>query len=233
MQVVILAGGLSTRLGNITKTIPKSMVLFNNKPFIEYQIEELILNGVTDIIICVGFLSKKIINYFENSKYKKFIKFSYDGKQQLGTFGAITNAKSILNDFFFVMYGDSFLRINYKKMYLQFIHSPTTLMLSVYRNNNKIDKSNIDYKDGRIFDYNKNNNNFQYIDYGAFLIDKSLIDKYCLFRNHEDVFRENVYNKDILGYEVFDRFYQIGSIDGINEFKKYIGKHYDSNTNTL
>ena len=109
MQCVIIAGGLASRLRPITDNIPKSMVLVENRPFLEYQIELLKDKGITNIVLCVGHKGKIIENHFGNgSNYNIVITYSYE-KTLIGTGGALRNAIDLLEDRFFVLYGDTFL----------------------------------------------------------------------------------------------------------------------------
>ena len=95
MQIVIFCGGLATRLGSLAKNIPKSMIDFNGKPFLEYQINNVKKQGIKDIVLCVGHLSKKIEEYFGNgSKLDVNIQYSYDGEKPLGPIGALKKAES-------------------------------------------------------------------------------------------------------------------------------------------
>ena len=100
MQCVILAGGLATRLRPITDNIPKSMVLVNNKQFLEYQIELLKNNGLTDIILCIGHKGNLIEDHFgDGNNYNVTINYSFE-ETLLGTGGALRNATKILKDSF-------------------------------------------------------------------------------------------------------------------------------------
>ena len=117
MQIAVLCGGQATRLYPITKTIPKSMVLVAGKPFLEHQIYLFKKNKIFDIVLCAGFLADQIEEYFGNGK--KFgvnIKYSVE-KEKLDTGGALKNAIHLLDDQFFIIYGDSYLTIDYRPIY--------------------------------------------------------------------------------------------------------------------
>lgn len=110
MQVVILAGGLATRLRPITETIPKSMVLINNKPFLEYQIRFLKKQVFLILFYVLVIFQKKLKGKLgDGSKFGVSILYSKDGDTLLGTGGAIKKAESFVWDEFFVIYGDSYL----------------------------------------------------------------------------------------------------------------------------
>src|SRR4030042_2049656 len=118
MQMVIICGGLGTRLGHLTKYTPKSMIPVEGKPFLEYQIENLKKQSITNIVLCVGHLSEKIEEYFGNGeKFGVNLKYSYDKEKPLGQIGAVKNAELLLKDTFFIMYGDSFLSVDLHKVH--------------------------------------------------------------------------------------------------------------------
>lgn len=127
MQLVILCGGLATRLGSLSKNIPKSMILVDGKRFLEYQIEYAKQFGITDIVLCIGHLSEYIEDYFgDGHAFGVSISYSYDGDKLLGPIGALKRALSYLDDIFFSLYGDSFVFVDYKKMYNVFFKKKQT-----------------------------------------------------------------------------------------------------------
>ena len=116
IQVVILAGGLATRLGDLTKNRPKSLVEIQGKPFLAYQLELLKNDGITDIVLCTGHLGTQIEETFgDGSNYGMHIRYSRENKTA-GYAGALKNAGPLLNDIFTVMYGDSYLFPDFPKM---------------------------------------------------------------------------------------------------------------------
>ena len=103
IQVVILAGGLATRLGELTKNRPKSLLEILGKPFLAYQLEVLRANGITDIVLCIGHLGTQIQDIFgDGSQYGVHIRYSLENKP-LGTAGALKNAEPLLLKNFFVL----------------------------------------------------------------------------------------------------------------------------------
>lgn len=226
MQIVILCGGLGTRLGEISKKIPKSMVRINNKPFLEYQIKQLKKNGVKDIVLCVGHLSEEIINYFgEGKKLGVKITYSNDGEKQLGPIGALKNAESKLEDIFFTLYGDSYIFVDYNNVYKSFLKKNTLAMMTVYQNRDKYDKSNLVVKKGMVKKYNnKKTKDMIYIDYGVSIFKKKtlqLIPENTFFSTNQ-LYSKLVENNELAAYEVNKRFYHIGTPKALQEFKNYI-----------
>ena len=220
MQMVILAGGKGTRLGELTSNTPKCMIKINNKPFLEYQIE-LIKDHVTDIIICAGYLHEHIERYFgDGSKFGVQIRYSKD--DGLGTWGAIKNANYLLDDTFFVMYGDSYLPIDYSDVEVAFMASGFPSMMVVYKNEGKYDRSNVVYYNNKVIHYGYDEG-LTYIDYGLSVFSKECI-MYDYGRELKELFCSLVSMGKLKGYEVFDRFYEIGSLNGLIEFEDYVGR---------
>ena len=134
--IVILSGGLAKRLRPITENIPKSLLKFSDKPFIQHQIELLAKKGFKNIVICLGYLGEQIKEFLGNGKWLNVnINYSFDGATLLGTGGAILKARNYLSDVFFIIYGDSYLNIGYKEV-LDFYYENNRLgLMTVFKNN--------------------------------------------------------------------------------------------------
>ena len=227
MQIVILCGGLATRLGDMAKDIPKSMIEFEGKSFLEYQIENLKKHSIKDIVLCVGHLSEQIDNYFGNGKeFDVNIKYSYDRDRPLGPIGAVKNAESLLEDRFFIMYGDSYLTVDFQKVYYYFTqHSKLGLMV-VYKNFDKYDKSNLIVKNNMIVAYGEKERTTDmiYIDYGTSILRKKSLDfiPKNTFCSTGQFFSNLISKKELLAFEVKERFYHIGNPDALKEFRNFI-----------
>jgi len=227
MQIVILCGGLATRLSHLTKYTPKSMVEIEGKPFLEYQIDNLKKQSIKDIVLCVGHLSEKIEEYFGNGeKLDVNIKYSYDKEKLLGTIGALKNAEPLLKDTFFVMYGDSYINIDFHKVRDHFLQHDKPALMIVYKNQDKYDRSNVIVQDNMVVGYGEKerNRDMVYIDYGTSILRKNVLDivpKDTPYSN-EQLFSELVKKRELMAYEVQERFYHIGSLEALEEFRSYI-----------
>ena len=156
IPIVILAGGLGTRLRPITETIPKSLLEIDGEPFIAHQLRELARQGIKNVVLCVGFLGEQVESFVKDgAEYGVRIKYSYETNDLLGTGGAIRNALHLLNDEFFVLYGDSWLDIDYRSAYETFQNSGNTALMTVYRNEGRWDTSNVEMDGNRIKIYSK------------------------------------------------------------------------------
>jgi NDP-sugar pyrophosphorylase family protein len=228
LQIVILAGGRATRLYPITKTIPKSMVEIQGKPFFKYQLELLKKNKIYDIVMCVGTFADQIIEYFGDGKdFGVSIKYSIEKPEKLlGTAGAIKNAERLLDESFFVMYGDSYLPVDFAKISNEFSKRHKAGLMTVYENDGKFDKSNVAISNGIVTIYDKSGKfkDLRYIDYGLLVLEKKTIDSISSneFVNLESILGKMIEKKELAAYEVNQRFYEIGSMSGIKDFEKYL-----------
>jgi N-acetyl-alpha-D-muramate 1-phosphate uridylyltransferase len=227
LPVVILAGGLATRLYPVTQKIPKSLILINDRPFIDHQLELLKEKGVTHVVLCVGNFGEMIEAHVgDGSRFGLTIQYSYDGDVLLGTGGAIKKTAWMLPDAFMILYGDSYLDIDFSSVVQQFNAGTLTALMTVYRNRNVLDTSNIIMKEGKIIRYDKKSRDpaMEYIDYGLIAIRKDVFDEYPA---HEPFDLSLVLSRlvdagQVMGYEVTKRFYEIGSTSGIRETEEYI-----------
>ena len=226
LPVLILAGGLATRLKPISEHIPKSLIEISGLPFIAHQINYLYLQGVKEVVICAGYLGEKIqsvIGY--GSNFKLNISYSFDGPKLLGTGGALKKAAKNLKTPFFVLYGDSFLPVDYKKIENFYLTCQNKALMTIYKNDNQWDISNVYFKNGELLEYNKINptKKMEYIDYGLSILSPSV---FQLYENRDDFDLSDLYyklskNNLLAGFEVKTRFYEIGSLKGIEDAKIY------------
>ena len=235
MQTVILAGGLATRLRPVTEKIPKALIKINGIPFIDYQLIYLKKQGITNVVLCSGFLAEQIVDDVGNgSRYGLKVGFSNDGEKLLGTGGAIKNAASFLDDDFFVLYGDSFLPIEFNPVYTKFKLNKLPALMTILKNNNQWDKSNVIFDGKQINLYDKKNfsDKMNYIDYGLSLCKKDNFVKmtYDIF-DIAEIFTSLSKEKHLDFYEVHQRFYEIGSQQGIEDFSNFLLKEFTQQRN--
>ena len=226
--VVILAGGLATRLRPITETIPKSLITLAGRPFLAHQLEMLHARGVRRVIMCVGFLGDAIREKFGDKAYGIHLDYSFDGDRLLGTGGAIRRALPLLGDHFFVLYGDSYLPIQWQPVADSFHRTGKFGLMTVYRNDDKYDKSNVVFHDGAVVQYDKKNQvgEMRHIDYGLSIFKSSVFEKYPdgEFLDLADVIGTLVSEGQLAGYEVIERFYEMGSLAGLSELETLLGQ---------
>ena len=223
---MILAGGLATRLYPITEKIPKSMIAVNGAPFIHWQMKLLKEAGFDKFILCVSHKSREIKNYLKDgSKFGVEIIYSEDGEKLLGTGGAILKATRFVDDKFAVLYGDSYLPIDYKLAERYFLEINKPAMMTIFKNDNIFDQSNVLYVNHSIVEYKKKfNDDYKHIDYGLSFFTKSVFQKYPTESNFDlaEVCENLAENAGLAGYEVFERFYEIGSLQGIEDLETHL-----------
>jgi len=227
MQIVILAGGLATSLGPLTEKVPKSMIPTRGKPFLWYQIELLKKNGLTDILLCTGHLASQITDYFgDGEEFGVRINYSEEKEELLGTGGALKRAENLLEDEFFVMYGDSYLILDYQEIARYFHKFDRLGLMVVYKNHNRFDESNVVVKDGFVKVYDRRNPGREliYIDEGVSILKKEIL---CGFPSHTHfplgrIFQRLISGGQLLAFETKQRFYEIGSAEGLNDFRRLI-----------
>ena len=224
IPVAILAGGFATRLRPITEKIPKSLIFVAGKPFLAHQLELLRSRGLRRVVLCVGHLGEMIQRDFgDGSQFGVRIDYSFDGPKLLGTGGAIKQALPLLGGNFFVLYGDSYLPIEYRPVADFFQHSDKLGCMTVYRNEGRHDTSNVVFRNGQIEVYDKKNrtSEMKHIDYGLSLFKSAAFDLFPADKPFDlaEVMGKLVRERQLAGYEVHERFYEIGSPAGLAELE--------------
>jgi len=224
--VVLLSGGLAIRMRPLTEKIPKAMLNVAGKPFIYHQLKLLERKNINCVVLCLGYLGEIIETYIkDNTDLNLKIHYSYDGDKLLGTGGAIKKALSYLDDSFFILYGDSYLDVDYAKVEEVYRNSDKKGLMTVFRNEGRWDSSNVLFKNNEIIMYSKKNKlkEMNYIDYGLGILSKQVFEDYkeSIF-DLAYIYEKLVAEKKLLGYEVFERFYEIGSKEGLEDLEKKI-----------
>jgi MurNAc alpha-1-phosphate uridylyltransferase len=224
--VVILAGGLATRLHPLTFTTPKSLMMINGYPFIGWQLKLLASRGVKRVILCLGHKASDIIEFVGDGKqFDIEVKYSVE-EQALGTGGALKLAEPILGDYFGVLYGDSYLPVNYPEIARGFDTSKKLGRMTIFKNQDEFEKSNVFLDSNGNFRYSKklHNKDMNYVDYGF-----TLLSCKALLRIQEDspfdlsdLFEELSLLSEVEFYEVHERFYEVGSFRGISDLEKFL-----------
>lgn len=220
--VAILAGGLATRLRPITEKIPKALVTVAGEPFLAHQLRLLHSASLRHVVVCAGYLGEMIEAEFgDGARFDMRIEYSFDGPRLLGTGGALKRALPLLRKNFFVLYGDSYLPINYRKAGGAFLSRDKSALMTVFKNDGRWDTSNVWFDGNQILRYDKKQPTpeMRYIDYGLGILRADVIREW---RDNEpfdlaDVYHQLAAEKQLAGYEVTQRFYEIGSPEGLAE----------------
>jgi len=220
--VAILAGGLATRLRPITEKVPKLLVEVAGEPFFSHQIRLLKKAGLSRLVLCVGYLGEKIVEqYGDGSAWGVQIDYSFDGPKLLGTGGALIQALPKLGDAFYILYGDSYLPIDYLACGEAFLRSGKLGLMTVFENHERYDTSNVWFENGEIKLYDKKNKipAMHNIDYGLGLLQARALAPYPRDQvvDLAEVYKKLVAENQLAGYEIGERFYEIGSHVGLQE----------------
>ena len=237
MQCVILAGGLATRMRPITEKIPKSLLPIRSpeggeKPFVDYQIEYLRKQGVSDLVFCIGYKGEMLKEHLEESSlHGVSICFSDEGENLRGTGGALRLAyeQGLLKERFFVTYGDSFLPIDFRAVWQDFISHDDPALMTVLENFNQWDQSNAIYQSNQVVLYDKKATpkppQMKFIDYGLSAMKRDVVRDFIVSGQVCDlasVFRELSLLGKLRGFLVKQRFYEVGSFEGLAQFEQYL-----------
>lgn len=228
LTCAIVCGGLATRLWPLTEKIPKSLITINGEPFISHQLRLLAANDVRKVVLCVGYLGKMIEDFVsDGEQFGVEVKYSFDSSVPLGTAGAVRNALQLLPESFFVLYGDSYLPCNYRAIASAFEAATESLaLMTIYRNDNKFDNSNVEIANNRIVRYDKRNltSAMHHIDYGLGVFRSVVFNSLPYQRPYDlaDVYQDLIAKGQLASFEVKQRFYEIGSAQGIRHLEEHL-----------
>ena len=220
--VAILAGGLATRLRPATDKIPKALLTVAGEPFLVHQLRLLRSEGFRKIVLCVGYLGDLIEAKIGDGKRLGLqIDYSFDGPTLLGTGGALKGAISRLGEQFLVIYGDSYMPVDYFAIIEAFVRSGKPALMTVFKNEGRWDASNVWFEAGKIRRYDKRlrTAEMRHIDYGIAVLNAAV---FASFPDNQpfdlaDVYSRLVSQNQMVAYEVKQRFYEIGSPEGLAE----------------
>jgi NDP-sugar pyrophosphorylase family protein len=224
VPVALLAGGLATRLWPVTETVPKAMVEVAGRPFIDHQLDLLHRHGLRRVVLCLGYRAEQVRRHVgDGSAYGLRVDYSFDGDRLLGTGGAVHRALPLLGEVFWVMYGDSYMDIAYAAVLAHFARHQTLGLMAVLANGNRWDRSNVIFRDGRLVCYDKRHPtpDMKHIDYGVALLRAVALEAVPENEPHDlaDLYHDLVAGGRMVGYEVTERFYEIGSHEGLRELQ--------------
>jgi prepilin-type processing-associated H-X9-DG protein len=225
--LALLAGGLAARMRPITETIPKALIEVAGEPFVFHQLRLLRREGIERVVLCVGYLGEQIRNAVgDGSGFGLTVDYAFDGPKLLGTGGALRRALPLLGDVFWVMYGDSYLDIPFEPAHRRFVESGLPALMTVLRNSDHWDRSNVVFADGRVSLYDKKLklSAMQYIDYGLSLLKAETIAAHPAGEAFDlaEILTELSRAGQLAGHEVDFRFYEIGSPAGLHDTINYL-----------
>jgi NDP-sugar pyrophosphorylase family protein len=221
-SIAILAGGLATRLGSIAASTPKILLDVVGRPFAERQLALIREHGLRHVVYCVGHLGAQVETALgDGSSWGMRFDYVHDGESRLGTGGALVKALPLLSDEFLVLYGDSYLDCDYGAVASALRDSPCLGLMTVFCNEDRFDRSNVQFEHGLVLRYDKKHSDGQmrHIDYGLGGLKKGAFARRepgAVF-DLADLYQELLERDELAGLEVFTRFYEIGSPQGLAE----------------
>ena len=223
--ICILAGGMGTRLGERARDTPKPLIEVAGEPFLIHQLRLLAANGVREAVICVGHRGEMIESRIGTERFGIGIAYSHDAPGLDGTLGAIRRARPLLGERFLVLYGDTYLRVDYAAANRAWRESGLPALMVVLRNEGRWDSSNARYEEGRVLAYDKlaPTPEMQWIDYGlGGLTSEALARVPDAERDLAALHRVLARRAELCGYAASERFYEIGTPDALEETETFL-----------
>ena len=231
LDVAILAGGMATRLGALTRETPKCLLDVGGRPFILHQLERLCEQNVRRVVLCVGHLGEQVLMAVgDGSTHGLEVVYSFDGPEPRGTAGAIKQALPLLGDRFFVLYGDSHLECDYAAVRDAHQREGKLALMTVFHNESGGDACNVQFEQRHILAYDKvrRTHKMHHIDYGLGVFDRRAFADVPESGPYDlaTVYQQMLERRQLAGFEVAERYYEIGSVTGLEETRKHLaGRH--------
>ncbi|HEY6079086.1 MAG TPA: NTP transferase domain-containing protein [Polyangiaceae bacterium] len=229
MQIVVLAGGLATRMRPETEQLPKSLLLVAGRPFVDWQLDRFVASGARSVVMCVGYLGEQIETHVRRALDRGLmVSYSYDGEQLVGTGGALRRAFARLEDEFVLTYGDSYLPFDYAAPLAELRAHPEALgCMSVYRSREQLSPGNVAVDGERVTSYAKSGSAaaLDYIDYGAIALRRSVLDgiEDGAVWGLEALWGKLSRKQQLRALVAPERFYEVGSPEGRRDLEHYLG----------
>jgi NDP-sugar pyrophosphorylase family protein len=216
--ICVLAGGLGTRLGSVVADTPKPILEVAGEPFLIHQLRLLAGHGARRVVLCVGYLGDRIEERIGRRQFGIEIAYSHDGPVPIGTLGAIRKAAPLLGERFLVLYGDTYLRIDYQAATRAWIASGRPALMTVLRNEGRWDTSNVRFEGTSVIAYDKRapDPSMEWIDYGlGGLTVSSLARAGAEVDDLSHLYRLLARTGDLFGFAATERFYEIGTPESL------------------
>ena len=213
-----------------TKRIPKALLPVAGRQFADWQLRGLAAQGVTRVVYSIGHLGHQIRAALgDGSMWGLQIEYVDDGAVKLGTGGAVRNAIEVAAlDEFFVLYGDSYLQVSFGDVASQFQSSGLPALMTVMRNEGQWDTSNATFVDGIVTRYSKGSepgSELRYIDYGLLAFRAEVVaQRIGLGETADlaDLCRALSDEGRLGGFEAKERFYEVGSPQGLKDLERLL-----------
>jgi NDP-sugar pyrophosphorylase family protein len=236
MQCVVLAGGLGTRMRPLTEKVPKTLLPVGDTPFAHYQLAWMARHGVRDVVYCIAHLGDLVRDAVgDGRRWGLRVCYSEDGPDLAGTAGALRRAldAGLLHESFLVLYGDSFLPFDFRRLDDAFQAQHRPAMMTVWCNHGRLDSGNVRFAGGAVTLYRKPRRgefvaDMPYIDYGVSALRAWLLEERVPPQGSHDLadLSHALSVEGLLaGFEVGERFYEVGSPAGLRDFEAWVAEH--------
>ena len=227
LPVAILAGGLATRLRPLTDRLPKSLLTVAGRPFIFHQLELLHRQGIERVVLCLGHMGDQIRAVVDAAVAPGLsVGYSFDGARLLGTGGALRHALPLLGEEFFVLNGDSYLPCSLPRIQTAYRAARRPALMTVMRNDNRWDRSNVRFTDGKLLSYDKRapQPDMSHIDFGVSVLSSAVFAPYAegSVIDLADIMHHLAVRGELAAFEVAERFYEIGSLQGLKDTEQFL-----------
>lgn len=227
VPAAVLAGGRATRLGPVAEKTPKALLPVAGRPFIDHQLMLLHRRGLRQIVLCVGHRGEQVRAHVGDGKaFGLETRYTFDGERLLGTGGALKRAEPLLGEAFWVIYGDSYMDIDYGAVLATFTAGSRLGLMAVIENRNRWDRSNVVYRGGRLLRYDKRvpTPEMTHVDYGVALLRGAALARIPAGEPYDlaDLYSALVAEGQMEGFEVGERFYHIGTPGALAETEAYL-----------
>ena len=233
LPVVILAGGLATRMRPATETLPKALLPVNGRPFADLQLSWLRTIGVREVVFSVGYRADALIRHIgDGRRFGLKVRYAADGDKLLGTGGALRAVidSGLVAESFGVLNGDSYLTLDLARIEAAFAESGRPALMTVMRNRNRWEPSNAVYRHGVVVAYDKSRperwrRSMEWIDYGFLILSRAAVTDRVLpgqVADLAEILRDLSAQGQLAGHEVSERFYEIGSPQGLADLEAHL-----------
>jgi len=195
------------------------------EPFLLHQLRLLATHGADRVVLCVGYLGERIVEAIGDHRFGISIAYSHDGPELIGTLGAVRNAAALLGDRFLVLYGDTYLRIDYRAVAAAWEESRLPSLMTVLHNQGRWERSNVEFDGRRVITYDKYapTRAMEWIDYGLGGLERMILDEAgseCA--DLADLYHVLAARSQLFGYAATERFYEIGTPEALAETSAFL-----------
>ena len=225
LPVAVLAGGRATRLADAAAARPKALVEVAGEPFLHHQLRLLRAHGVERVVLLVGHLGEQIVEAIgDGAEFGLRVSYSQDPPQLAGTAGALRQALPQLGERFLVLYGDTYLRIDYAAVAERFVESGALGLLTVLRNQGRWDTSNTVVAGERVIRHDKRDPTpqMEWIDYGLGALRAEALTRTPEASDLSEVYGELAEAGELVAFEASERFYEIGTPEALAETDAFL-----------